>query len=297
MLTDKGRGHCAPIYDDMTELRPVTQTAAAPVKTLPDAQTVTHVEHWTDRLFSFRVTRPASLRFRSGEFVMIGLMGDPDPKTGKQKPLLRAYSIASPSWDEELEFYSIKVQDGPLTSKLQHIQPGDDIILRPKPVGTLVHDALLPGKRLWFFATGTGIAPFASLIRDPQTYEDYDQVILTHTCRDVAELEYGKRLVNHVKTDEMLRELTEGGVDKLVYYSTTTREESPKMGRITDLLTSGEVFRDLGVEGISPKTDRAMVCGSMGLNTDLKEILEGFGLEEGANSDPKHYVVEKAFVG
>ena len=144
----------------MTDQTPVTDTAASPV-TLPDAQTVTAVKHWTDKLFSFRVTRPASLRFRSGEFVMIGLLGD------NGKPLLRAYSIASPAWDDELEFYSIKVQDGPLTSKLQHIQPGDQIILRPKPVGTLVLDALLPGKRLWFFATGTGIAPFASLMRDP----------------------------------------------------------------------------------------------------------------------------------
>ena len=279
----------------MTDLTPMTE--ARPVKALPDAQTVTSVQHWTDRLFSFRCTRPASLRFRSGEFVMIGLMGDPDPKTGKQKPLLRAYSIASPSWDDELEFYSIKVQDGPLTSKLQHIQPGEQIILRPKPVGTLVHDALLPGKRLWFFATGTGVAPFASLIRDPETYENYDQVILTHTCRDVAELEYGRRLVEHVKTDEMMRELTDGGVDKLVYYPTTTREESPKMGRITDKLKSGEIFEDLGIDPISVDTDRAMVCGSMGLNLDLKEILEGFGLREGANSDPAEYVVEKAFVG
>jgi ferredoxin--NADP+ reductase len=147
----------------------VTDSAARAVPSLPDAQTVTSVRHWTDKLFSFRVTRPASLRFRSGEFVMIGLMGDPHPETGKQKPLLRAYSIASPAWDDELEFYSIKVQDGPLTSKLQHIQPGDEIILRPKPVGTLVHDALLPGKRLWFFATGTGFAPFASLLREPET--------------------------------------------------------------------------------------------------------------------------------
>ncbi|SDZ26752.1 ferredoxin--NADP+ reductase [Jannaschia faecimaris] len=269
---------------------------ATPV--LPDAQTVTSVTHWTDRLFSFRVTRPASLRFRSGEFVMIGLMGDPDPKTGRVKPLLRAYSIASPSWDEELEFYSIKVQDGPLTSRLQHIQPGDQIILRPKPVGTLVHDALLPGNRLWFFATGTGFAPFASLLRDPQTFEDYDEIIMTHTCRDVAELEYGRQLIESIRTDEMLGELLgEENLAKLKYYPTTTRETSPKMGRITDLLKSGEAQRDLGVDRISPETDRAMVCGSMGLNTDLKEILEGFGLEEGANSDPKHYVVEKAFVG
>ena len=273
----------------------------APVKavpTLPDAQTVTEVKHWTDRLFSFRVTRPASLRFRSGEFVMIGLMGDPHPETGKQKPLLRAYSIASPSWDEELEFYSIKVQDGPLTSKLQHIQPGDQIILRPKPVGTLVHDALLPGKRLWFFATGTGFAPFASLLRDPQTFEDYDQIIMTHTCRDVAELNYGKELIDTIRNDEMMGELLgEENLKKLVYYPTTTREESPKMGRITTLLQDGTVFADLGIDAISADTDRAMVCGSMGLNTDIKEILEGFGLEEGANSDPKHYVVEKAFVG
>ena len=229
---------------------------------------------------------------------MIGLMGDPHPETGKQKPLLRAYSIASPSWDEELEFYSIKVQDGPLTSKLQHIQPGDEIILRPKPVGTLVHDALLPGKRLWFFATGTGFAPFASLLRDPQTFEDYDQIIMTHTCRDVADLDYGKQLIENLRTDEMMVELLgEENLSKLVYYRTTTREESPKMGRITDLLKDGTVFADLGIDGITPETDRAMVCGSLGLNNDIKEILEGFGLEEGANSDPKHYVVEKAFVG
>ncbi|MCV3271084.1 ferredoxin--NADP reductase [Roseobacter sinensis] len=282
----------------MTEQTPVTEASAVKVPTLPDAQTVTAVQHWTDRLFSFRVTRPASLRFRSGEFVMIGLMGDPDPKTGRQKPLLRAYSIASPSWDEELEFYSIKVQDGPLTSKLQHIQPGDEIILRPKPVGTLVHDALLPGKRIWFFATGTGFAPFASLLRDPQTYEDYEQVIVTHTCRDVAELEYGRQLIDNLRKDELMLELLgEENLAKLTYYPTTTREESPKMGRITTLLKDGTVFADLGIDGISPQTDRAMVCGSMGLNMDLKEILEGFGLEEGANSDPKHYVVEKAFVG
>ncbi|NSX55606.1 ferredoxin--NADP reductase [Parasulfitobacter algicola] len=272
----------------MTELKPLTD--ATPIKTpmLPDAQTVTHVEHFTDDLFSFRVSRPQSLRFRSGEFVMIGLMGD----TGK--PLLRAYSIASPSWDEELEFYSIKVQNGPLTSKLQHIQPGDQIILRPKPVGTLVHDALLPGKRIWFFATGTGFAPFASLLRDPETYELYDEVIITHTCRDVAELEYGRRIVEALPNDPLIGELVG---DKLKYYPTTTREDSPKMGRITTLLQDGTVFKDLGIDGMTAETDRAMVCGSMGLNTDLKEILEGFGLREGANSDPAEYVVEKAFVG
>ncbi len=275
----------------MTDQTPVTEAAAKPVS-LPDAQTVTAVKHWTDRLFSFRVTRPQSLRFRSGEFVMIGLMGD------NGKPLLRAYSIASPAWDDELEFYSIKVPDGPLTSKLQHIQEGEQIILRPKPVGTLVLDALLPGKRLWFFATGTGIAPFASLMRDPDTYERYDEVIMMHTCRDVAELEYGRQLVDDIKSDEMLAELFgEGATDKLRYYPTTTREESAKMGRITDNLTSGKVFADLGIDGINKETDRGMVCGSLAFNTDMKDVLEGFGLEEGANSDPKHYVVEKAFVG
>ncbi|MFV0245725.1 MAG: ferredoxin--NADP reductase [Qingshengfaniella sp.] len=281
----------------MTEQSATNVTDATPIKVLPDAQTVTDVQHYTDRLFRFRVTRPASLRFRSGEFVMIGLMGDPDPKTGRQKPLLRAYSIASPAWDEELEFYSIKVPDGPLTSRLQNIKVGDQIILRPKPVGTLVHDALLPGKRLWFFSTGTGIAPFASLIREPQTYEDYDQIILTHTCRDADELKYGAELVDNIKSDEMLRELLGDKLDKLIYYPTTTRDPSPKMGRITTLLEDGTLFRDLGITGMSADTDRAMVCGSLGLNTDLKRILEGFGLREGANSEPAEYVVEKAFVG
>ncbi|AWB48729.1 ferredoxin--NADP(+) reductase [Gemmobacter aquarius] len=262
------------------------QTAAKPH--LPDAQTVTQVTHWTDRLFSFRVTRPQSLRFRSGEFVMIGLMGE------NGKPLLRAYSIASPAWDEELEFYSIKVPDGPLTSKLQHIKVGDEIILRPKPVGTLVHDALLPGKRLWFLATGTGLAPFASLMREPETYEKYDQVIMMHTCREVAELEYGRQLVESLKDDPLIGEMVG---DKLRYYPTTTRENFPHMGRVTDNLTSGKVFADLGLPAMNPAEDRAMVCGSLAFNVDVKKILEDFGLTEGANSDPQQFVVEKAFVG
>jgi ferredoxin/flavodoxin---NADP+ reductase len=256
--------------------------------TLPDAQTVTSVKHWTDRLFSFRVTRPASLRFRSGEFVMIGLMGD----TGK--PLLRAYSIASPAWDEELEFYSIKVPDGPLTSKLQHIQPGDQIILRPKPVGTLVHDALLPGKRLWLLSTGTGFAPFASLLREPETYEKYEQVIMMHTCREVAELEYGRQLVEGLQDDPLIGDMVAG---RLIYYPTTTREAFHQMGRVTDNLSSGKVFADLGLPAMHPSDDRAMVCGSLAFNVDVKAILEGFGLTEGANSDPQQFVVEKAFVG
>jgi len=282
----------------MTEQRPVTETNAKPVPTLPDAQVVTSVKHYTDRLFSFRVTRPASLRFRSGEFVMIGLMGDPHPETGKQKPLLRAYSIASPSWDEELEFYSIKVPDGPLTSRLQHIKVGDEIILRPKPVGTLVHDALLPGKRLYFFATGTGFAPFASLLREPETYENYDEVIITHTCRDVDELTYGRDLIENLKQDEMMIELLgEENLAKIRYYPTTTREQSPKMGRITTLIENGALFSDLGVPPLDPKVDRAMVCGSLNFNLDIKALMEKAGLREGANSEPGEFVIEKAFVG
>ena len=263
--------------------------AIAPAKAhLTDTQTVTAVTHWTDRLFSFRVTRPKSLRFRSGEFVMIGLLGD----TGK--PLLRAYSLASPAWDDELEFYSIKVPDGPLTSRLQHIKPGDEIILRPKPVGTLVHDALLPGKRLWFLATGTGFAPFASLLREPETYDKYDQVIMMHTCREVAELDYGRQLIASLKDDPLIGELIG---DKLYYYPTTTREPSPHMGRITDNLTSGRVFTDLNLPAMDPEDDRAMVCGSLAFNHDVKAVLEQFGLHEGANSEPQEFVVEKAFVG
>jgi ferredoxin--NADP+ reductase len=258
---------------------------------------VTQVKHHTDRLFSFRCTRPATMRFRSGEFVMIGLMGDPHPETGKVKPLLRAYSIASPNWDDELEFYSIKVPDGPLTSRLQHINVGDEIILRPKPVGTLVHDALLPGKRLWFFATGTGFAPFASLLREPQTYEDYDEIIIIHTCREIGELTYGHDLIEGLKTDELLNEVIGDGFwKKIKYYPTTTREHSPKMGRITDLMRSGAAFADLGVAVLNPETDRAMICGNLAFNIELKAMLEEYGLVEGANSNPQHYVVEKAFL-
>ncbi|GAB1377773.1 ferredoxin--NADP reductase [Pararhodobacter aggregans] len=263
--------------------------APVTLKVNPDLQTVTQVTHWTDRLFSFRVTRPQSLRFRSGEFVMIGLAGD------NGKPILRAYSIASPAWDEELEFYSIKVPDGPLTSRLQHIEVGQPIILRPKPVGTLVHDALKPGKRLWFLATGTGFAPFASLLREPETWEKYDSVVMMHTCREAGELEYGRQLVADLRDDPLIGELIG---DKLQYYPTTTREQSPFMGRITDNLTSGKVFADLGLEGpLDPARDRAMVCGSLAFNKDVAAVLEGFGLEEGSNSAPADYVIEKAFVG
>lgn len=270
-----------------TEMNVETKTkAATPV--LPNAQIVTEVTHWTDRLFSFRLTRPQTLRFRSGEFVMIGLMGD------NGKPLLRAYSIASPSWDETLEFYSIKVPDGPLTSKLQKIEVGDQVILRPKPVGTLVVDALLPGKRLYMVATGTGIAPFASLLRDPEVYEKFDEVIFTHTCRGVADLEYGRQLVEGLESDPLIGEFVAG---KVKYVPTTTQEESPNMGRITDWMSSGKLYEHLGVAPMDPKTDRVMICGSMGLNKDMKAILEAAGLNEGANSEPGEFVLEKAFVG
>lgn len=253
-----------------------------------DMQTVTQVKHWNESLFSFRCTRPQSLRFRSGEFVMLGL---PDENG---KPILRAYSIASPNWDDELEFYSIKVENGPLTSRLQHIRPGDEIILRSKPVGTLVLDALLPGERLWMLATGTGVAPFASLMRDPDTYERFGKVILMHTCRSTKDLDYGARLVAELKDDPLIGEMVEG---RLLYYPTTTREETQFTGRITQNLSSGKVFTDLGIEPITAENDRAMICGSLNFNLDVKNVLEGFGMREGANSAPREFVVEKAFVG
>jgi len=277
----------------MSEHSTVTPDTVLPV-ILPDAQTVTEVKHYTDSLFRFRITRPASMRFRSGEFVMIGLLGDPHPETGKQKPLLRAYSIASPAWDETLQFYSIKVDNGPLTSKLQHIEVGDQLILKQKSVGTLVHDALTQANRMWFFSTGTGIAPFASLLREPETYERFNQVVLTHTCRDLADLKFGEELIAETKNDILVGEEAQ---HKLVYYPTTTRETSAKMGRITTALEDGSLFENLNITDFSAINDRAMVCGSMGLNTDMKRILENYGLREGANSDPGDYVIEKAFVG
>lgn len=256
-------------------------------KIMPDAQVVTSVHHWSETLFSFRVARPQSLRFRSGEFVMIGLLKDDG------KPLLRAYSIASPNWDEELEFYSIKVPDGPLTSRLQKIKAGDEIILRPKPVGTLVLDALLPAKRLWMICTGTGVAPFASLLRDPETWETYDEVVLAHTCRTQAELAYGRSIVEALPADPLIGELV---ADKLNYYPTTTRDPSEIEGRISDHIRDGRVFDALGVPAWDQDTDRVMVCGNLALNKDIMGLCEAHGLSEGANSDPKHFVVEKAFI-
>ncbi len=219
---------------------------------------------------------------------MIGL---PD---NTAKPLKRAYSIASPSWDDELEFYSIKVQDGPLTSKLQNVKVGDRIIVQPKPVGTLVLDALLPGRRLYLFATGTGVAPFASLIRDPELYERFDEIVLTHTCRQIEELGYSQQLIKSLPDDPLIGELANS---KVRYYPTITQEEFTPQGRITQLIESGQLFKDLGVEPLDANTDRVMICGSMGLNKDMKAICESHGLTEGSNSRPGTFVMEKAFVG
>lgn len=246
---------------------------------------VRNIRHWTDRTFSFAAERPAGFRFRSGEFAMIGLIVE-------GKPLLRAYSIASPAWDEELEFYSIKVEDGPLTSRLQHLAEGDEIVMRPKPVGTLVHDALTPGKRLFLFSTGTGIAPFASLIRDPETYEKFDEVILTQTCRDVKELDYGHDLVASIHGDELLSELVG---DKLRFIATTTREPSQTMGRMTDWIRDGRLAEVTGAP-LDPATDRVMICGSMAMLHEHKALCETAGMAEGSNSEPGQFVIEKAFV-
>ncbi|MBX2836798.1 MAG: ferredoxin--NADP reductase [Gammaproteobacteria bacterium] len=259
-------------------------------------ETVTDIKHWSDSLFSFRTSRPESLRFQSGEFLMLGLMTE-DTAAGVQKPLMRAYSIASPAWHEELEFYSIKVSDGALTSRLQHIKPGDHVLLKPKPVGTLLVDALLPGERLWLFATGTGIAPFASILRDPETYQKFEQIIVTHTCRKRVELDYGKQLMQQLQHDEILLELIGSEhLSKLVYYPKTTREGRASTGRITTLLKNRMVFDDLGLDGLFPHTDRAMVCGSKGFNREITTLLEQYGLEEGSRSDPRQFVLERAFV-
>ncbi|MEM6681594.1 MAG: ferredoxin--NADP reductase [Pseudomonadota bacterium] len=269
---------------DASILEPIDETNLPKSVT---CETVLSVHHWTDTLFHFRITRPAAFRFRSGEFIMIGLM-----KAGK--PLLRAYSIASPSWDEELEFFSIKVENGPLTSILQTIKPGDKILLGRKPTGTLVLDALTPGKRMYMYSTGTGIAPFVSLIRDPETYEKFDDVILTHTCRRAAELDYGKKIVADTLQDPLVGELAQG---KLRHFTSLTREDHPVMGRITTLIENRDLFKHLGVPELSKETDRVMICGSMDMLNDTKALCESFGLTEGSNASPSEFVVERAFVG
>jgi len=244
------------------------------------------VHHWTDRLFSFTTTRGTSLRFLNGHFTMIGLRVN-------GKPLLRAYSVASANYEEHLEFLSIKVQDGPLTSKLQHIQPGDSIIVGNKPTGTLVIDYLLPGKRLYLLSSGTGLAPFMSIIRDPATYEKFEQVVLVHGVRQVAELAYHDYITQELPQHEFLGEMVS---KQLLYYPTVTREPYKNQGRSTDLIENGKLFSDLGVPVINPAEDRVMICGSPGLLKDLKLILEQRGFKEGNTTTPGDYVVERAFV-
>ena len=270
----------------------MTANTSATVKKVnpnaPTEETVLGVTHYTDHLFKFTITRPQSFRFRSGEFIMIGL-----PKEDG-KPLLRAYSVASPNWDDTLEFYSIKVADGPLTSRLQKIREGDTVLLGRKPVGTLVLDALTPARRLYMFSTGTGFAPFASLLRDPDVYEAYDEIIVTHTCREVAELQYSQDTVAAFLNDPDIGEIGRG---KLRLYNSCTRESYPQQGRISDLIRSHKLFEDLGVPPLNPDTDRAMICGSIAMTQELKSLMEAFGLKEGANSEPADFVIERAFVG
>lgn len=246
---------------------------------------VLSVHHWTDRLFTFTTTRDQSLRFSNGHFTMIGLRVD-------GKPLLRAYSIVSPNYEEHLEFLSIKVPDGPLTSRLQHIKVGDTIIVGRKPTGTLLIDYLLPGKRLYLLSTGTGLAPFMSIIRDPETYEKFEQVVLVHGVRQVDELAYHDLLLEHLPEHEFLGEMIKG---KLLYYPTVTREPYRNMGRVTDLIENGKLFSDLGLPQIDPAHDRVMICGSPAMLRDLKHMLEQRNFKEGNTSRPGDFVIERAF--
>ena len=246
---------------------------------------VLSVHHWTDRLFSFTTTRDPALRFSNGHFTMIGLRIN-------NKPLLRAYSIASANYEESLEFLSIKVEDGPLTSKLQHIQVGDTIVVGRKPTGTLLIDYLLPAKRLYMFSSGTGLAPFMSIIRDPETYEKFEEVILVHGVREVAELAYHDYITQELPQHEFLGEMI---TKQLRYYPTVTREHYHHMGRITDLIENGKLFIDLGVPALDREQDRIMICGSPEMLRDLKNILELRGFNEGNTSTPGDFVIERAF--
>lgn len=247
---------------------------------------VLSVHHWTDTLFSFTTTRDQGFRFKNGQFTMIGLKSE-------DKPLLRAYSVASTNYDENLEFFSIKVADGPLTSRLQNLKVGDPIIVGRKATGTLVLDNLKDGNRLFLLGTGTGLAPFLSLIRDPETYERYRQVVLVHGCRQVSELAYGERITQDLPRDEFLGELIS---NQLLYYPTVTREPFRNRGRITDLLTSGQLFADLGIGPFDAAGDRFMLCGSPQMLADLKAIFEGWLLTEGNHNEPGDFVIERAFV-
>ena len=245
------------------------------------------VHHWTDRLFSFTTTRDQSLRFSNGHFTMIGLRVN-------DKPLLRAYSIASPNYAEHLEFLSIKVQDGPLTSRLQHIQVGDKVIVGRKPTGTLLIDYLLPAKRLYLLATGTGLAPFLSVIRDPETYEKFEQVVLVHGVREVKELAYREMLESTLKQDEFLGELVQ---QQFLYYPTVTREPFVHQGRIPVILENGQLAKDLGIPDLNPAEDRVMICGSPEMLRDLKALCEKRGFDEGNTTRPGQFVIERAFAG
>ncbi|RDE06031.1 ferredoxin--NADP reductase [Sphingomonas aracearum] len=251
---------------------------------------VTQVRHWNEHLFSFAVERPASFRFRSGEFIMLGLPGD------NGKPLVRAYSIASPSWAEELEFLSIKVEDGPLTSKLQAIEPGDQLYLGKKPTGTLVADALLGGRRLFLLSTGTGLAPFLSLARDPEIYERFEQVVVVHSVRRVSDLAFHDEQNELWVSDPLVGD--EAGL-RFHYVPTVTREPFHTTGRIGDLLESGAFFPEklAGPRTLDPEGDRVMLCGSTAMIRDTAEMLDGMGFTEGSNAQPGTYVIERAFVG
>jgi ferredoxin--NADP+ reductase len=246
---------------------------------------VLDVHHWTDRLFTFKTTRDPALRFSNGHFTMIGLKVN-------NKPLLRAYSIVSANYEDHLEFLSIKVPDGPLTSRLQHIQPGDAVVVGRKPTGTLLIDYLLPGKRLFLLSTGTGLAPFMSIVRDPDTYNKFEQIVLVHGVRQKDELAYHDLLVEHLPSHEFLGEMVR---NQLVYYPTVTREAYKNMGRVTELLETGKIFEDLKLPGLDPKEDRVMICGSPGMLKDLKHMLEGRGFNEGNTSRPGDFVIERAF--
>lgn len=247
---------------------------------------VLSVHHWNDTLFSFTTTRNPGLRFQTGQFVMIGL-----PVNGR--PLLRAYSIVSPHYEETLEFYSIKVQDGPLTSRLQHLQVGDTLLVGKKPTGTLIIDNLVPGKNLYLLSTGTGLAPFMSTIRDPDYYEAFDRIILTHGVREVSELGYEQYITEELPQNEFFGEQVK---EKLIYYPTVTREAFRNQGRLTDLINSGKLFADIGLPPLNPETDRAMLCGSPAMLKDLVAILEARGFKEGNMGTPGTYVIERAFV-
>ena len=247
---------------------------------------VLSVHHWTERQFSFTTTRDEHLRFSNGHFTMIGLRVN-------GKPLLRAYSIVSANYESHLEFLSIKVPDGPLTSRLQHIQVGDRIVVGKKPTGTLLIDYLLPAKRLYMLSTGTGLAPFMSIIRDHETYERFEKVVLVHGCRHVNELAYGERIAQELPRDEFIGEAV---AKQLVYYPTVTREPFQNRGRITDLISSGKLFTDIGTQPLVAEADRVMLCGSPQMIADMRAWLVGHDFAEGSSSEPGHFVIEKAFV-